>query len=221
MALPIAQLKENNVESRRASAGKRAFPLGEPGRPSRPGGDLRGEVRTIIDWLNVPISPRYSPDTATYCNIYAADFCYLAGVYLPRVWWTTQALKKLKLGATVATVYGDTVAEMRADDLYAWLSEFGPSFGWSRVNDASSLQTCANAGGIGIVCADRAAPGLPGHISVVVAETEHVQAVRSPGGAVLVPVQSQAGARNFKESSGTGAWWADARFQGYGFWTHG
>jgi hypothetical protein len=34
----------------------------------------------------VESSARYArTPTQTYCNVYVADYCYLAGVYLPRV----------------------------------------------------------------------------------------------------------------------------------------
>jgi hypothetical protein len=39
---------------------------------------------------------RYKPiPNATFCNIYAHDYCHLAGVYLPRVWWSAAAIEKL------------------------------------------------------------------------------------------------------------------------------
>ena len=68
--------------------------LDEPNPPGRQGTtpeELRDELDAIVDYLAVdkPSHVRYQPhDGLTFCNIYAHDYCHLAGVYLPRVWWT-------------------------------------------------------------------------------------------------------------------------------------
>jgi len=220
MALRAIHLRENNTNSRRSNSGGRAFPLGEAGRPGRPGHNPVDEIHAINRWLDVGVSARYSPSTATYCNVYAADFCYLAGVYLPRVWWTQKAITMLSKGATVTPLYGVSLEELRADDLFSWLSVRGPEFGWIKVTDPTALQNSANAGGIGIICADRAAPGLPGHITVVVPETAEITARRDGNGHLVVPVQSQAGAKNFSASTVAGTWWTGNQFKAHGFWIH-
>lgn len=219
-SLPTVHFREHDPESRRGSTGRRAQPLGEDGSPGRPNG-TPDELQAIIDWLAVDTSARWqrTPD-ATFCNVYAADFCYLAGVYLPRVWWKGSALMQIAAGVVPPVVYDGSVREMRADDLLAWLIEFGPTFGWRRVFDASALQAAANAGGAGLVCADRDAAGRPGHITVVVPESPAAQAVRDPDGHVLLPVQSQAGAVNFRRGTAGRAWWDDAMFRDRGFFVH-
>lgn len=221
-ALPAAHFREHDLQSRRASAHKRAQPLGEDARPARDA-TLSQEVRVaqldaIVDWLAVEASLRYQRDAQTYCNIYAADFCYLAQVYLPRVWWKSQALVQLAAGASLPVRYDVTVREMRADDLLAWLLEFGAAFGWQRVTDLSALQAAANAGGIGLICADRREPG-PGHISVVVPESAAVRARRDADGDVVSPVQSQAGAQNFRRNT-SADWWNDAIYREHVFFMH-
>lgn len=222
--IPAVHYRENDPESRRASTGKRAEPLGEDNRPTRDAAASPAErvlqLGVIVDWLDAPSSARYQRDQVTYCNVYAADFCYLAGVYLPRVWWTASALMRIAQGEVLTPVYDSTIREMRADDLHAWLIEFGPSFGWQRVFDATALQTAANGGGVGIVCADRDAEGKPGHISVVVPETDNQRAQRDADGHVVLPLQSQAGAVNFRYSTGGHAWWEDAIFRSYVFFIH-
>jgi hypothetical protein len=214
--LSAVHFRENDPESRRASIGKRAQPLGEPGRPAR-----TPQLAEIIDWLAVDTSARYRRDTrATYCNIYAADYCYLCDVYLPRTWWTETALVRLARGEQLQAVYGSTVREMRADDLHSWLIEFGASFGWRRVFDATALQDGANNGGVGIICADREENGKPGHISIVVPEFNTHAARRDVDGNVVLPLQSQAGAVNFRRSTGDKRWWESALFQSHVFFLH-
>lgn len=224
-AVPAASLRENHPAAARASSDGRAFPPGEPGRPQRdPAADAATrctQLRTIGDWLDVEHSARYRRTaSATFCNVYAADYGYLARAYLPRVWWTGPALVAIGQGQVPAVAYGDTVREMRADDLFAWLSEWGPAFGWRRVFDASALQAAANAGGVGVICADRAAPGQPGHITVVVPEDDHQHALRDADGHVTQPLQSQAGAVNRRYGSAGTSWWTAAEFRDRGFWVH-
>jgi hypothetical protein len=224
-SIPIASLTENKPSATRTSTDGRAFPIGESPRKTRslasPPADRVRELTEIGDWLASPTSKRYQPTAdATYCNVYAADYCYLASAYLPRVWWTNSALMKIAQGATVPVLYGDTVREMRADDLFAWLCDMGPAFGWTRVFDASALQKAANEGGIGIICADRRAPGRSGHITVVVPEVAGHAATRDVDGHVVQPLQSQAGARNFRYGSAGPSWWMSDDFIDRGFFIH-
>ena len=156
----------------------------------------------------------------TFCNVYAYDYCTLAGVYLPRVWWTGKALDRIAAGEDVAVKYGDTVAEVNANGLYDWLREFGAQFGWTSVETADELQRGANAGKIGVICARRSERSKPGHIAVVVPESQAPNVAQRAGPKVVLPLQSQAGAKNFCFSSGKNEWWAGAQFDAYGFWLH-
>lgn len=156
----------------------------------------------------------------TFCNVYAADFCRLAAAYLPRVWWTEEALVRIGQGEVVPVPAENTVRELRADDLFAWLMDSGQLFGWRRVFDATALQGAANAGGVGLICADRDAPGKPGHITVVVPEVGTHRAERDADGHVLQPLQTQAGARNFRYGNAGPNWWLHSDFRDHGFFVH-
>lgn len=226
-APPRVHYREGDPRSRRDSAERRAQPLGEPGQPLRdPGAPAAQRVAQLdasLAWLDVEHSVRYARTTEnTFCNIYAADYCYLANAYLPRTWWMASALARMAAGQPPPAVrYGETIRELRADDLLAWLQEFGPAFGWRPVFDATALQQAANGGGVGLICADRATEGRPGHITVVVPETAAVGAQRDADGFVVRPVQSQAGATNVARFTGTAAWWEDmVTFRDRGFFVH-
>ena len=120
--------------------------------------NLRSELATIIDYLAVDnvAHLRYQPrDGATFCNIYAHDFCHLAGVYLPRVWWTPDAVERLTRGEPVEPRLGSTIDEQRANDLFRWLRAFGPRFGWRQAGSLTELQTEANVGAVGVIVARR------------------------------------------------------------------
>ncbi|WP_298826293.1 glycoside hydrolase domain-containing protein [uncultured Piscinibacter sp.] len=223
---PAVHYREGDARSQRASAARRAQPLGEPGQPRRdPTADAAtrtAQLDAIVQWLDVEHSQRYArtPD-ATFCNIYAADFAYLARAYLPRVWWKSKALHRLDAGETLEALYDVTVREMRADDLMAWLIEFGADFGWRRVFDATALQGAANAGSFAVICADRATERLPGHIAVVVPETPALAARRDADGNVVMPVQSQAGGTNRARFLPVSAWWDDVvTYRDRGFFVH-
>jgi hypothetical protein len=216
-------LAEHRQNVTRASTTGRAFPLGEPNAPRRvatlPAARLQ-QLHAIVAWLDVERSARYerTPES-TFCNIYAYDFCYLAGVYLPRVWWTGRALANLAAGRAVAPKYGDTVREVNVNALYEWLEDFGAEFGWHRTTELDDLQAAANAGGVGLICAQRKDLDRSGHVCVIVPERPESTARRNEG-RVHLPLQSQAGARNFCYSCGTARWWTGNQFRAFGFWVH-
>lgn len=224
---PAVHYREGDPQSNRDSIASRAMPLAEAGQPRRDGAAASvqriAQLNAIVTWLDVEHSARYARTPQyTYCNIYAADFCYLAGAYLPRTWWTGSALTSMASGGAPPTlVYGGTIRELRADDLLAWLKEYGAAFGWRAVFDATALQLAANAGGIGLICADRAAEGRPGHITVVVPETTAVRARRDADGFISMPVQSQAGASNRARFIADSPWWEDMLlYRDHGLFVH-
>lgn len=225
-AIPAVHMEENRADVIRARDGGRAYPLGEPDRPRRRAASAAGRaamLREIVDYLDVaaPAHLRYRPKGgSTYCNIYACDYCYLAGAYLPRVWWTDRALQRIALGESVAVAYGDTVRELNANALHDWLEEHGTRFGWHREFDLSSLQAAANAGEVCLVVARRKDLNRSGHIVAVVPEDEDRLAHRDAVGEVLRPLESQAGTRNFRHEVSRSAWWREARFQSHAYWRH-
>jgi len=146
------------------------------------GTELRQELAAIIDYLAVDKAShiRYQPQSGvTFCNIYAHDYCHLAGVYLPRVWWTPDAIERLAQGQTVEPRLESTIDEQRANDLFRWLRAFGSRFGWRQTGTLTKLQTEANAGAVGIIVARRTIDGKSGHIVMVVPETDEEQAKKT------------------------------------------
>jgi hypothetical protein len=215
---------KNSVTSRKENAN--ALSLNEPGQPQRKGNtpdELRASLAEIIEWLAVDkVSyKRYQPrDGLTFCNIYAHDYCFLAGVYLPRVFWASSALERLARGEVVEPKYGQTIDEIRANDLFRWLRDFGLRFGWRQTSTLTKLQTEVNQGAIGLIVARRREDGRSGHIVAVVPETASKLAKRNSSGDVTAPLQSQAGSRNFRYGTGTLDWWKGQQFADSAFWLH-
>ncbi|MDM0020083.1 hypothetical protein [Variovorax saccharolyticus] len=196
---------------------------GQPGRQGTTAEALRAELGAIVDWLAVdkPSHKRYQPRAGlTFCNIYSHDYCHLAGVYLPRVWWSTPAIVSMAGGAQVAPLIGNTLVEMRANDLFRWLRDFGAGFGWRQTGTLTGLQQAANQGAVGLIVARRKEDGRSGHIVAVIPETEGASARRNAAGEVIAPLQSQAGARNFGRGTGKPGWWNGEEFAESAFWIH-
>jgi hypothetical protein len=220
----FAPRQPGTITTRRAPA--TALSLNEPDQPTRNGTTpdaLRQEIDEIIDYLNVEKAAhvRYQPaDGRTFCNIYAHDFCTLAGVYLPRVWWTGDAIERLARGESVDPKLGATIDEQRANDLFRWLRAFGPRFGWRQTGTLTKLQTEINIGAIGLIVARRTEDGRPGHITIVIPETGDSKAKRDGSGDVIAPLQSQAGATNFARGTGALNWWQKDTFADSAFWIH-
>src|SRR5690606_1288977 len=115
--------------------------------------------------VDTPAHRRYQPRAGlTFCNIYGHDYCHLAGTYLPRVWWTASAVVAQSAGVKVEPLIGNTLFEVRANDLFRWLRDFGPAFGWRQTGTLTKLQQAANEGGIGLIVARRKEDGRSGHI---------------------------------------------------------
>ena len=216
--------RPGTVTRRRDAAG--AHSLNEDGQPERSGAnapELREDLGRIIDWLAVDKAShkRYQPHSGlTFCNIYAHDYCHLARVYLPRVWWNARAIEQLRRGQSVEPLIGNTIFEMRANDLFRWLRDFGPEFGWRQIASPTRMQEEANQGAVALIVARRKIEGKSGHILPVVPETETQRAHRTASGEVDRPLQSQAGASNFRYGTSTANWWKDERFAESAFWVH-
>jgi hypothetical protein len=172
-----------------------------------------------INWLDVEKMARYKPQKGlTYCNIYAYDYCCQAEVFLPRVWWMPDAIKKIRSNIEVPIIYAKTVYELNANSLCRWLIQFGDEFLWRRLSGLDDAQGSANNGEVVVACGRRTVESSSGHISIIAPETAAVPAVRVDG-RVIRPVQSQAGGACIKlEASGT--WWNGKEFAEYGFWAN-
>jgi hypothetical protein len=203
-----------------------AHSLNEPDMPARKGetpDELRTGLNAIIDYLasDKAAHKRYKPrDGLTFCNIYAHDYCFLAGVYLPRVWWTPGAIERLTQGEAVQPLIENTIMEMRANALFRWLRDFGPRFGWRQTSTLTKLQQEANIGAVGLIVARRKQEGKSGHIVAVVPETNDERAARNSAGEVTRPLQSQAGTVNFRRGTSTLNWWKGDQFAESAFWLH-
>lgn len=212
------------ITRRTAIAG--AHSLNESSMPARKGttsDELRASLGEVIDYLasDKATHKRYKPrDGLTFCNIYAHDYCFLAGVYLPRVWWTPGAIERLTQGEPVEPLIENTIMEMRANDLFRWLRDFGPRFGWRQTGTPTKLQQEADQGAVGLIVARRKQDGKSGHIVAVVPETETERAERNTAGEVTRPLQSQAGAVNFRRGTSTLNWWKSDQFAESAFWLH-
>lgn len=222
--LPPADLGRS-ASAKRNQTGGRAHQIGEAGRPGTAGSHAGGKaagIVAVIDWLDVGKSShlRWQPaGGSTFCNVYTYDVCIIAGCYLPRVWWTPGAIDDLKAGNTVEAKYDDTVKEIRANNIFDWLEEYGSSFGWQRLFDVDALQTDANNGRVGIICAQRVQLNKPGHIQIIAPEHGPHVAKRSAAGKVTQPLQSNAGSSTFTYGFLNNTWWSGSSFREFGFWS--
>lgn len=187
----------------------------------------------VVESLNVEDSGRYQPGGgSTYCNIYAYDVVTALGAYIPRTWWYDAVLTRIQNGeeavsqseyerrvnagepvtGLIRPEYGVTVREMNANSLNTWMRTYGDDFGWTEATNMTAAQDAANGGKVVVVLASNANPSRSGHITVVLAETDEHTAARDDAGEVRAPLQSQAGASNFKHRNndageGRDQWW--------------
>jgi hypothetical protein len=221
-AIPPVDMPNPANKPKKRTEAANAFSVNEPGQPSRAGNNAQERAASlgkIVDWLapEAAAHKRYQPTaSATFCNVYAHDYCHLAGVYLPRVWWKPDALAKWAAGVTVTPEYDVTIEEITANALVPWLKRHGPTFGWRPGNSLTELQDEANKGAV-VVVAGRATAGH-GHIVAVVPEAGTHVAKRDAGSQVTTPLQSQAGRTNFNYGFLQPNWWPS--HVEFGFWIH-
>jgi hypothetical protein len=199
----------------------------------------------IVETLNVSVSERYKDtDTDTFCNVYAYDLVAAMGGYLPRVWWSGPAWAKILAGAeiiteaeykrmrqhgeklthVVAPILNQTVSELSANALHAWMFKHGGNFGWRQATDVNEGQEAANSGLIVVMLAKGVKQA--GHVDVVLAESNEHHARRDPStGRVVVPLQSTAGGKPNKKYSAepdpskpASKWWTDPVHEQGGAW---
>jgi hypothetical protein len=208
---------------RRSLKNGRAFPLSESDQPRRDAcfslAEKSAALLRIVDYLDVEHSPRYEPaNKQTFCNIYATDYCYLAGAYLPRVWWDAASIAMMSLAIAAPVKYGETILEVNANALHKWLTEFGAEFGWIRATNLGAVQTAANTGSVCVITGQRTDARKSGHITCVIPESPQCAAAYS-GSEMIACVQSQAGVVNSARAAGK-AWWTGEQFRDHGFWVH-
>ena len=222
LVIPAVHLAQNATGATRKADAKRAFPLHESNSPRRKQPSAASLIQ-IVNYLDSSNSKhlRYRPKPGTtFCNIYAYDYCYLAGVYLPRVWWTPAALTALQAGEQLPVQYGKTVRELNANALLDWLQDHGALFGWQRETSLEVLQATANQGQVCLIVAQRSDLNSPGHISAVVPEHKNYRARRNSQGVVLRPLESQAGRTNYRYVTKSSAWWTAGQYGTFGFFRH-
>ena len=227
MPLKPALLPEQPTRRDQSANARSVHEAGEPTRQGATPQDRAVSLGRIVDFLSPdkPAHKRYQPKGGTtFCNIYAHDYCHLANVYIPRVWWTDASLAKLLAGQDVIAKYTltdqDTVQEMTANQLVAWLPKHGPDFGWRSTSLLDELQNEANAGAVVIMAAQHKLAGHHGHIVAVVPETEAHKARRGASGTVTAPLQSQAGSVNFNYGTPSSNFWTSSEHKNPQFWIH-
>ena len=157
----------------------------------------------------------------TFCNIYAHDYCFLANVYLPRVWWTPGAIEQLARGEKVELLYEKTIDEQRANDLFRWLRDFGPRFGWRQTGTLTKLQEAANLGGIGIIVARRKIDGkIRAHRGRSSGDERSESQTRQQRISDELHCKVRRGVRNFRYRAAPVQWWTGDQFADSAFWIH-
>lgn len=216
--LPDPKSQLNSMEMKEKPLGDSSIPF----RDLTNSASKKESITLLIDKLDVASNLRYQRTVEdTYCNVYSYDYCYFSKVYLPTVWWTDEALKKVLEGQEIEAVFEQTVDRIYSSAIHDWFLEWGASFGWKRMFTADEIQNKVNAeGGIGIICAKRKEKGLSGHIVPVVPETDSHKAYRE-NGVVVYPLQSQAGKENYNYFSEVRKdWWNDELYSSYVFYYH-
>lgn len=160
----------------------RLYALSESGMPK--GNGLPKDLLEIAKYLNPAISARYG-HTFNNSITYVYDFCYLAGAYLPRVWWRN-----------VLEPDPQRIIDMNVQTVYDWLIDFGHDFGWREVSDTRHAQELAEIGHVVVIIALPKKPSFTGGLSVVLPEDKAM--FNPPAKDTSIPHQTSSGKLYFR-----------------------
>lgn len=116
------------------------------------------DLLSIAKYLDPENAPRYGK-SITQNLLFAYDFCYLAGAYIPRIWW-----------GDINNVEAPKL-DMTTNALYGWFEQFGKDFGWKRVEDEKEAQELANVGHVVIIIASPINPRRQAIMTLVLPES--------------------------------------------------
>ncbi len=222
--IPPARLSAGNQTITRARGGGRLYPLTETGGPRVTGSTIETRVRQllkVIAWLDCenPEHGRYrAKGRSTFAETYVCDYCELAGVFLPRVWWTADGLARIARGERVDAALGQNVRGLPINGLHDWLEDHGSAFGWHREIELIDLQAAANGGEVCLIVARHHDLNRAGRVVAAVPEHAGCLARRDREGDVVRPVESGCGARNRRCATARSAWWLSATYSSHGLW---
>ncbi|GAB5468163.1 MAG: hypothetical protein Kilf2KO_11930 [Rhodospirillales bacterium] len=227
--LPSAHMAR--AQHARSDGFGRIFPLNEedlhkdlrmPSRNARTPLGRRKQMLTLARYLD-PAKPEHARYRGAagevFDAVYAYDLACLAGVYLPRVWWSDRALAALGAGRLPRVHYGVTVKEMSINGLFDWFAAFGEDYGWRRTFDLDSLQAAANRGSVCFVIAQHQAVNQPGHLAALLPESKSLEAHREAD-RVVRPLQSLADAKTRQPGVPASRWWLGRSYRDFAFWHH-
>ncbi len=169
----------------------RLYALSEEGMPK--GNGLPETLLQIARFLDPTNSARYSLKNKV-SHVYAHDFCYLAGAYLPLVWWGDAN-------------FGDgPKVQMTGTAVWDWLIDYGKEFGWKPVEDLKQAQELADVGHVVTIIALPKNVNSDARLTMVVPETKECFDPQYQKG---IPCQSRAGKTFIKTDWYNGSSWRE------------
>src|SRR3990167_956685 len=157
------------------------YALSEEDMPKGTG--LPQDLLEIVRYLDPENSPRYEK-SKVMCHLFAYDFCYLAGAYLPRVWYSD-----------VINPNPEKVFPMDSRGLFNWLANFGGEFGWKLVADLQQAQELADVGHVVTIVALSKNINHAGQMTMVI---PHSKEFCLKEGLKRTPCQATSGKKYFR-----------------------
>ena len=207
----------------------RAQSLDREGREGRDTGASESDQAQsgidVAEALNPEGSTRYQASGgSTFCNVFAHDYAWLMGAFLPRMWWNDpeKVFNDMQAGQGTEIQYGVNSHEVRANELHTWMGGWGPRFGWASLGEPTSAvlqeaQEYANRGSVVMVTASTG-NSSSGHIVSIISESGDQKARWE--GDMFLPVQAEAGAAN--NNGWTNSYMYKQLYGGgKGVWVHG
>ena len=134
---PIHLHSKVPVTRSQATQLQRQYALNEAEMPKGDGTQMA--LRKILHYLQE--GDRYRKPADNMTGLFLYDVAYLAGAYVPRVWYSDANLSEEKL------------RELDTNDLFDWFTDYSREFGWKPVADFVTAQEYASVGNLVVIIA--------------------------------------------------------------------
>ena len=151
--VPVTRLQTTNLQ--------RQHCLNEAEMPKGDGTQMA--LRKILHYLHE--ADRYKKTGDNLSGLFLYDVAYLAGAYVPRVWYSDASLSEEGIGKEVSD---ERLRELNNNDLFDWFKIYSREFGWKPVADFVTAQEYASVGNLVVIISQARNRYKHGLVSVIV-----------------------------------------------------
>ena len=141
------------------STTQRQYALREPEMPK--GNGTPRALHEIFNYLQDSERYKHTFPEKDLSGLYLYDVAYLAGAYVPRIWYSN-----VKLPSPL------NIRILNNNDLYEWFTDHSANFGWEEISDIKLAQQYAGVGHLVTIAASPKNKRMSGRFTIVVPDLQ-------------------------------------------------